>query len=166
MAQAEASVEQYKEKNGIVSLKEEAGLILMENSEYRKKIAEIETQLNLVQFVKEFVTDDSNRNGLIPSNIGIVDESLVALIAQYNELLLQRMRVLRTAKADNPMINQLDSQLAMLRENIIVSIGNVHSSLSISKNDLNKIINYFKPKFLLGMTATPERTDGYDIFKD
>lgn len=29
-----------------------------------------------------------------------------------------------------------------------------------------KIINYFKPKFLLGMTATPERTDGYDIFKD
>lgn len=28
-----------------------------------------------------------------------------------------------------------------------------------------KIINYFKPKFLLGMTATPERTDGFDIFK-
>lgn len=138
LVEAEASVEQYKEKNGIVSLEEEAGLILMENSEYRKKIAEIETQLNLVQFVKEFVTDDSNRNGLIPSNIGIVDESLVALIAQYNELLLQRMRVLRTAKADNPMINQLDSQLAMLRENVIVSIGNVHSSLSISKKDLDR----------------------------
>lgn len=138
LAQAEASVEQYKEKTGIVNIKEEAGLLLMENSEYRKKIAEIETQLNLVQFVKEFVTDDSNRNGLIPSNIGIVDESLVALIAQYNELLLQRMRVLRTAKADNPMINQLDSQLAMLRENIIVSIGNVHSSLSISKKDLDR----------------------------
>ena len=29
-----------------------------------------------------------------------------------------------------------------------------------------KVLNYFKPKFLLGMTATPERTDGYDIFKD
>ncbi len=28
-----------------------------------------------------------------------------------------------------------------------------------------KILNHFKPKFLLGMTATPERTDGYDIFK-
>jgi superfamily II DNA or RNA helicase len=27
-----------------------------------------------------------------------------------------------------------------------------------------KVINYFKPKFLLGMTATPDRTDGYDIF--
>lgn len=28
-----------------------------------------------------------------------------------------------------------------------------------------KIINYFKPKFLLGMTASPERTDGFDIFQ-
>lgn len=28
-----------------------------------------------------------------------------------------------------------------------------------------KILDYFRPKFLLGMTATPERTDGYDIFK-
>lgn len=28
-----------------------------------------------------------------------------------------------------------------------------------------RIMNYFKPKFLLGMTATPERTDGADIFQ-
>ena len=28
-----------------------------------------------------------------------------------------------------------------------------------------KIIDYFNPKFMLGMTASPERTDGYDIYK-
>lgn len=28
-----------------------------------------------------------------------------------------------------------------------------------------RILNYFKPSFLLGMTATPERTDGADIFR-
>lgn len=26
------------------------------------------------------------------------------------------------------------------------------------------ILNYFKPSFMLGMTATPSRTDGYDVF--
>jgi len=31
-------------------------------------------------------------------------------------------------------------------------------------NSYAKVIEYFKPKFLLGMTATPERTDGLDIF--
>lgn len=29
----------------------------------------------------------------------------------------------------------------------------------------HKIINHFKPKLLLGMTASPERTDGFDIYK-
>lgn len=33
-----------------------------------------------------------------------------------------------------------------------------------SANSYQKILNYFNPKFLLGMTATPERTDGLDIF--
>lgn len=28
-----------------------------------------------------------------------------------------------------------------------------------------RILSYFSPKFLLGMTASPERTDGYDIFQ-
>lgn len=28
-----------------------------------------------------------------------------------------------------------------------------------------KLLSYFKPKFLLGMTATPERTDGFNVFK-
>jgi superfamily II DNA or RNA helicase/HKD family nuclease len=34
-----------------------------------------------------------------------------------------------------------------------------------SAKTYKKIINYFNPDFLLGMTATPERTDGEDIFK-
>jgi len=35
----------------------------------------------------------------------------------------------------------------------------------IGADSYQKVIDYFNPKFLLGMTATPERTDGYDIFK-
>ncbi|MCR4734298.1 MAG: DUF3427 domain-containing protein [Treponema sp.] len=34
----------------------------------------------------------------------------------------------------------------------------------VADNSYTKILNYFKPKFLLGLTATPERTDGKDIF--
>ena len=36
----------------------------------------------------------------------------------------------------------------------------------VSAKTYQKILNYFSPKFLLGMTATPERTDGNDIFKE
>lgn len=43
-----------------------------------------------------------------------------------------------------------------------IVIDEVHRSGSKS---YEKILNYFKPRFLLGMSATPERTDGYDIYK-
>jgi capsular exopolysaccharide synthesis family protein len=136
LSSAENEVEQYKEKYGIVDLSSEAGLYLSESTEYRKRASEIETQLNLVQYVGEFVADEQKQNSLIPANLGISDASLVALISEYNQMLLQRMRVQRTATDDNPVILQMNTQLTMLRENIITSINSVRNSLTISKQDL------------------------------
>lgn len=44
-----------------------------------------------------------------------------------------------------------------------IIIDEVHHAAAGS---YQKIIDYFNPEFLLGMTATPERTDGYDIYSD
>jgi Spx/MgsR family transcriptional regulator len=44
-----------------------------------------------------------------------------------------------------------------------IIIDEVHRSGAIS---YQKILKHFQPDFLLGMSATPERTDGYDIFRD
>lgn len=43
-----------------------------------------------------------------------------------------------------------------------ILIDEVHKAGAAS---YNKIIDYFHPQFLLGMTATPERTDGFNIFE-
>lgn len=43
-----------------------------------------------------------------------------------------------------------------------IIIDEVHHS---GAKSYQKVINYFTPKFLLGMTATPERTDSFDIYK-
>ncbi len=40
----------------------------------------------------------------------------------------------------------------------------IDESHRAAADSYQKIFNHFKPKFLLGMTATPERTDGLDIF--
>lgn len=43
-----------------------------------------------------------------------------------------------------------------------IVVDEFHHAVS---NNYNKIINYFTPKFLLGLTATPERLDSKDVFK-
>lgn len=135
---AEEEVEQYKENYGIVDLASEAGLYLHESAEYKKRVAEIETQLNLVEYVADYVSDDTKSNSLIPANLGIADGSLVGLISEYNHVVLRKMRVQRTAKEDNPVISQMETQLGIMRENIITSIASVSNSLQISKEDLER----------------------------
>lgn len=41
----------------------------------------------------------------------------------------------------------------------------IDESHKAGSNSYLKIMNYFTPKFLLGMTATPERTDGFNIYE-
>ena len=135
LAVAESELEAYKAENGIVDLLTEAELYLHEGAEYKKQLAEIETQINLIQYIAEYVSDESKKNALIPANLGIDDQALVALIAEYNQQMLKRMRVQRTATNSNPVLSQMDNQLAMLRENIITSIHSVSKSLTIAKKD-------------------------------
>ena len=43
-----------------------------------------------------------------------------------------------------------------------ILIDEVHKA---GADSYKKVINYFKPEFYLGMTATPERTDGQNIYE-
>ena len=138
LADAEEEVEQYKEKYGIVDLQSEAGLYLTESVEYKQRVAEIETQINLVNYVAEFISKDSQSNMLIPANLGIIDASLITLIEEYNQLVIRKLRIQRTATDSSPVIAQMDAQLQILRDNIITSIDGVSQQLTISKGDLDK----------------------------
>lgn len=133
---AEEDVEHYKKEHQIANLGEEAKLYILGSSEYQQKIAEVETQQNLVSYIQEFVSDESKRYSMIPANLGIQDEALTNLISSYNNLLLKRMRVQRTASDSNPVIEQLNAQLDVMRQNIIASIASVKESLNISKQGL------------------------------
>lgn len=138
---AEVDVAKYKERLGVVDLASEAEMSMMELSEYRKTVAEVETQINLVNYVAEYVSDESKQTSLIPANIGIDDVSLIALISEYNQLMLDRMRMQRTASESNPIISHMDEQLAVMRANIVTSIGSINNSLLIAKKDAEMRLN-------------------------
>ena len=136
LSEAEDVVAEYMEKNKIANLDEQAKLFLQASSTEQKAIAEIETQLSLVDYIQDFLRDDTKRNNLIPSNIGIEDPSLASSLSEYNALQLQRMRIMRTATEDNPVIEQLNLQLTSMRQNIIATIGSVRESLKIRQRNL------------------------------
>ena len=143
LSDAEDAVASYKSQNNIADLSEEAKIFLQANSQEQKELAEVETQLNLVNYIEEFIQDDTKRFSLIPANIGISDPSLMSFIGEYNTMLLQRMRVLRTATDTNPVVEQLNDQLLSMRQNIVASIASVRESLTITRDGLQQRDNQF-----------------------
>ena len=136
LGEAEEAVSDYKQQNNIANINTQAQLFLTASSREQQAMAEIETQLSLVEYIDEFLRDDTKRNSLIPSTIGVTDASLASGLSEYNALQLQRMRILRTATEDNPVIEQMNAQLASMRANIMETIGSVRESLKIRQRNL------------------------------
>ena len=138
LLESEKVVAAYKERNNIADIETQARLMLETGSEEQRAITEIETQLSLVDYVDGFVRDETKRNSLIPANIGISDAALETSMSEYNAILLQRMRIQRTATESNPVLEQMDSQLQSMRQHIIATIGSVRGSLQIRLNNLKE----------------------------
>ena len=134
---SEKQVQEYKQQNHLTDLALETGMYLAESKEYRKRILELETQTNLLEFVREFLQDEKNADKLIPANIGIADEAMVDLIGSYNGGLLSKMRLERSATESNPMLVQMNTELRLTRENILATIRSVLNTIAIAKRDLN-----------------------------
>lgn len=134
----EKAVEKYKQAQKLVSLSDEAKLYLETASEYQKALVSNQTQLNLVNYIQDFVSNKQNEHSLIPANLGVTDEALVTLIGSYNDLILKQMRLQRSAGGTNPALAQMDAQLTSLRGNILQSIQSVKDGLNITKTDLER----------------------------
>ena len=136
LSEAEKTVSQYKEKNKIADIETQARLVLEANSVEQQAMMEIETQLNLVDYIDDFLHNDSKQGSLIPANIGITDAALESSLSEYNSIVLQRMRIQRTATSNNPVLEQMDLQLASMRQNILATISSVRESLKIRQRNL------------------------------
>lgn len=134
----------FKQRSGLTDLTSDAQLALQEKSRYDQQLAETATQINLVQDLQKYLLDEANFNEIIPANIGLEDESLKDIINQYNTLIIERKRLLRTSSESNPAIINMNSTIEVMRTNVQTSIGSVLRGLQITKNSLQREANKYK----------------------
>lgn len=134
----EQELETFKRDAGLTDLKSDAQLALNENSEYEKKRAENSTQLRLVQFLASYANNPDHAYEVLPVNVGLSDTGLTELINRYNEMLLERKRLLRTSSENNPVVVNLDASIRAMRSNVQTTINSVQRGLNITKADLER----------------------------
>ena len=138
LGEVETAVESYMKENGLTDINQELHLVLSNQTAYQKELAEVETQINLLDFLADYLQTPDNQQALIPSNLGVKDAALLKLINDYNALLLQQMRMTRSATELNPTYVQSVEEGQTLRQAILSSINNIRRGLQIQKSDLAK----------------------------
>lgn len=132
----EKDVEHFKTANKLTDIETEAKLFIEGSAEYNKKRVEMEIQLNMVASMLDFIKK-SSYSDLLPTNlISAESGDAPGLMDSYNQLVLERNRILKSATAANPTVLKLDSQLASLKMNITESLRRLQSNLQIQKRDL------------------------------
>ncbi|MBQ2127032.1 MAG: polysaccharide biosynthesis tyrosine autokinase [Bacteroidaceae bacterium] len=141
LSNTEDELATFKQRSGLTNLTNDAQIALQEKHRYEQQFTENATQLNLVQDLQNYLLDADKVNEVIPSNIGLEDANLKNVINQYNTLLLERKRLLRTSTENNPAVVNINFQIEEMRSNVQTSISSVLRGLQIAKNNLQREIN-------------------------
>jgi capsular exopolysaccharide synthesis family protein len=118
----EEALKKYKSSNSLTDIKAINQIYLDESSHYKSKREEVSNQLDQTRDVKDWLTDPAKSNDLIPANIAINNATIGAQIQEYNDLLLQRDRLLVGSGVNNPMIADLNISIASIRSAILHSL--------------------------------------------
>ncbi|MCL1868442.1 MAG: polysaccharide biosynthesis tyrosine autokinase [Paludibacter sp.] len=169
--------EQYKRANELTDLSTDARLYLQLGSDYERSRVALQSQLSMVNYMEDFVKDESNQYSLLPTGIvidpqkpkqtninnnsdfqsnthdalipagtGINDATLNLMIKNYNDIALERMKLVRSTNENNPAVISKNQELQALKNNILASIASTKKGVEISLNDVISKDNLFKSK--------------------
>ena len=141
LGSTEADLETFKRDAGITDLSSDAQIALTGNAEYEKKQVENRTQISLVEDLKKYL--GHNEYEILPSNVGLKDITLAAQIDRYNEMLIERKRLLRTSTENNPAIINLDTSIRATKANVQATLEGTLQGLFITKADLDREANRY-----------------------
>ena len=131
----ESDLESFKRENRIVDIGSTAGMYMSESQKYNADALELETQLRLAAYIKDYLTDPKKETDLIPSNTGIGDQNIEGQISLYNAAKLKRDRLIDDSSERNPVVEELNNSLRAMKQNIIRAVDNMIVSLKVKRDD-------------------------------
>jgi uncharacterized protein involved in exopolysaccharide biosynthesis len=134
----EDEIVSFKRENQIIDLGSAAGQYTSESQKYSSEVLETKTQLQVAQYIKDYLTDPSKATELIPANTGISDMNIESQIMQYNTMKMKRDKLLDDSSERNPIVEGLNGSLAAMRQSIISAVDNMILSLNVRLNEVQK----------------------------
>lgn len=140
----ESELANFKQRSGLTDLTSDAHLALQENSKYEQQRTENATQISLVTYLRDYINDPKNTDEVIPANVGLQDANLASIIEQYNAMLIERKRLLRTSSVKNPAVVNMNTGIEAMRYNVQTTVNSVLKGLQIARTDIERQARKFE----------------------
>ncbi|MBX7261419.1 MAG: polysaccharide biosynthesis tyrosine autokinase [Chitinophagales bacterium] len=132
----ESDLEKYKTTNKVYSIVDESRLFADNSMSTKQSLTDAELQLSIVNLMLGEL--NTNKNEILPVNIGLADVNIAVNIKAYNDLVLQDMQYKSSVSELNPERIALSKSISSLRENIKASLNNLRVNNQMLVNNLRK----------------------------
>lgn len=142
----ESELASFKQRAGVVDIASDASQAAGEQANYERAYAENEVQLSLMNHLKNHILNSENQYEVIPANIGLTNGDLNTVVERYNEMLIERKRLLRTSHEDNPAVQSLNASIEVMRNSVMAAIQTAEKGLLINRQALKDQTRKFAGK--------------------
>ena len=153
LGQTEGQLESTKRRYNIVSTEMNSAQSVANQDAYNQKLAEANTQMELLRSLSDYISEPGNRYQTLPSNVGLADPTATMLINKHNEIVMERNRLLRSASESSPTVAPLTAQLDELHSSIRRAMSQARRNMEIQRDNIAQQYN----KYSGMVSSTPEQ---------
>lgn len=125
--------------NNLMPDYEEAAKMYMANAAltYEQQV-KVNNQLYIMEQMRDQVKRMEGLNQVLPANLLPDNDNVALQISEYNKLQLQRNQMADNSSENNPLVKDLDSQLASMRKTIVNALDHGVAQLKASQKAVNR----------------------------
>lgn len=135
LGDVESERERFKINNNIVDIPAEARINLQTQNEAARRQLALQTEIQVANMLLGYVNKLDYRQ-VIPANVGVDNEGAVKAIETYNQLVLQRNKLLESATEENPLVVDLTKQISEMRKAIREGLNKHVMSLNMASREM------------------------------
>lgn len=127
----ESQIADYKSEHNLADISTQTGAFMQTSSRYQQEGVNLENQRTLAVYIRDYLADPAKAGELIPANTGIADVNIEGQIAEYNELMLQRDKLIGNSSEKNPVVMDMNNSLAAMKQTIVRTVDNLIAGLEL-----------------------------------
>ena len=138
LGNVDENISSYKSEHLLPDVQAAASMYMEQSSETNAQILALNTQLSMARYIRNYLTNSTSKNQLLPANSGIESPGIEQQIANYNTAQLRRNDLVANSSERNPLVIDMDQSLENMRHAIITSIDNHITTLNTQIRSLQQ----------------------------